>query len=167
MPTHSSVLAWRIPGMGEPGGLPSLGLHRVGHDWSNLAAVDCTLRHKSNLSTFKKTEIISSIFSHHNAMRLDNNYKKKTVRNTNTWKLNNTRNKKRNQKIYRNKWQRKHNKSKPMECSKSSSKREVFYSNRILPQETRKASNRQPNFTPKTTEKRRTKTPKLEEGKKS
>ena len=30
--THSSVLAWRIPGMGEPGGLPSLGLHRVGHD---------------------------------------------------------------------------------------------------------------------------------------
>ena len=30
--THSSVLAWRIPGMGEPGGLPSIGLHRVGHD---------------------------------------------------------------------------------------------------------------------------------------
>ena len=38
MATHSSVLAWRIPGMGEPGGLPSLGLHRVGHDWSDLAA---------------------------------------------------------------------------------------------------------------------------------
>ena len=34
---HSSVLAWRIPGMGEPGGLPSVGLHRVGHDWSDLA----------------------------------------------------------------------------------------------------------------------------------
>ena len=32
MTTHSSVLAWRIPGMGEPGGLPSMGLHRVGHD---------------------------------------------------------------------------------------------------------------------------------------
>ena len=32
MATHSSVLAWRIPGMGEPGGLPSLGSHRVGHD---------------------------------------------------------------------------------------------------------------------------------------
>ena len=32
MATHFSVLAWRIPGMGEPGGLPSLGLHRVGHD---------------------------------------------------------------------------------------------------------------------------------------
>ena len=32
MATHSSVLAWRIPGMGEPGGLPSIGLHRVRHD---------------------------------------------------------------------------------------------------------------------------------------
>ena len=38
MATHSSVLAWRIPGMEKPGGLPSMGLHRVGHDWSNLAA---------------------------------------------------------------------------------------------------------------------------------
>ena len=38
MAIHSSALAWRIPGMGEPGGLPSLGLHRVGHDWSDLAA---------------------------------------------------------------------------------------------------------------------------------
>ena len=38
MATHSSVLAWRIPGMGEPGGLPSMGSHRVGHDWSDLAA---------------------------------------------------------------------------------------------------------------------------------
>ena len=38
MATHSSVLAWRIPGTGEPGGLPSVGSHRVGHDWSDLAA---------------------------------------------------------------------------------------------------------------------------------
>ena len=38
MATHSSVLAWRIPGTGEPGGLPSLRSHRVGHDWSHLAA---------------------------------------------------------------------------------------------------------------------------------
>ena len=37
MATHSSVLAWRIPGTGEPGGLPSMGLHRVGHDRSDLA----------------------------------------------------------------------------------------------------------------------------------
>ena len=38
MATHSSVLAWRIPGMEEPGGLPSMGSHRVGHNWSDLAA---------------------------------------------------------------------------------------------------------------------------------
>ena len=38
MATHSSVPAWRIPGTGEPGRLPSLGLHRFGHDWSDLAA---------------------------------------------------------------------------------------------------------------------------------
>ena len=38
MAAHSSVLAWRIPGTGEPGGLPSMWSHRVGHDWSDLAA---------------------------------------------------------------------------------------------------------------------------------
>ena len=38
MATHSSALAWRIPGTGEPGGLQSMGSHRVGHDWSDLAA---------------------------------------------------------------------------------------------------------------------------------
>ena len=40
MATHSSVLAWRIPGTGEPGRLLSMGSHRVGHDWSDLAAAD-------------------------------------------------------------------------------------------------------------------------------
>ena len=38
MATRSSVLAWRVPGTGEPGGLPSMGSHRVRHDWSDLAA---------------------------------------------------------------------------------------------------------------------------------
>ena len=38
MATHSSILAWRIPGTEEPGGLPSMGSHRVRHDWSDLAA---------------------------------------------------------------------------------------------------------------------------------
>ena len=77
-------------------------------------------------------------------MRLDINYKKETVRNTNTWRLNNTflKNQQvpeevRNQKNSRNKWPWKHGNSKPMECSKSNSKREV-YSGTILPQETRK-----------------------------
>ena len=40
MATHSSVLAWRIPGTGEPGGLPFLGLRRVRHNWSDLAAAN-------------------------------------------------------------------------------------------------------------------------------
>ena len=43
MATHSSVLAWRIPGTGEPGGLPSMGLHRVGHDWRDLAVAAAEL----------------------------------------------------------------------------------------------------------------------------
>ena len=60
----------------------------------------------------------------------------------------------------RNKWQWKHDNSKPVGCSKSSSKRE-FYSNTILPQETTKALNRESNFTPKTTGRRKTKNPKI------
>ena len=51
---------------------------------------DHILCHKSNLSKFKKTEIVSSIFFNHNAMRWDINWREKTVRNTNTWRLNNT-----------------------------------------------------------------------------
>ena len=47
MATHSSVLAWRIPGMGEPGGLLSVGLHRVGHNWSDLAAAAAQYKNKS------------------------------------------------------------------------------------------------------------------------
>ena len=53
-----------------------------------FSRIDHILGHKSNLSKFKKIEIVSSIFSDHDAMRLDINYKKKTVRNTNTWRLN-------------------------------------------------------------------------------
>ena len=55
-----------------------------------FSRIDHILGHKSNLSKFKKIEIVSNIFSDHNAMRLDINYKKNTVRNTNTWRLNNT-----------------------------------------------------------------------------
>ena len=56
-----------------------------------FSRIDHILGHKSNLSKFKKIEIISGIFSDHNAIRLDINYNfKKTVRNTNTWRLNNT-----------------------------------------------------------------------------
>ena len=55
-----------------------------------FSRIDHILCHKSNLSKFKKIGITSSIFSKHNAMRLDINYNKKTVRNTNTRRLNNT-----------------------------------------------------------------------------
>ena len=52
MAIHSSVLAWRIPGMVEPGGLPSMGSHRVGHDWNNLAAA-AVARHRQARSQNK------------------------------------------------------------------------------------------------------------------
>ena len=56
-----------------------------------FSRINHILGHKSNLSKFKKIKIISSIFSDHNVIRLDINYKKKkTVRNTDTWRLNNT-----------------------------------------------------------------------------
>ena len=52
MATHSSVLAWRFPGTEEPGGLPSAGSHRVGHDWSDLAAAAKTLGRSSHSPSF-------------------------------------------------------------------------------------------------------------------
>ena len=57
MATHSSVLAWRIPGMGEPGGLPSLGSHRVGHDWSDLAAAAVTCHRRVTTAANKPSRL--------------------------------------------------------------------------------------------------------------
>ena len=54
-----------------------------------FSRIDHILGHKSSLSKFKIIEIISSIFSNHNAMRLEINYREKNVKNTNTWRLNN------------------------------------------------------------------------------
>ena len=59
MATHSSVLAWRIPGTGEPGGLLSMGSHRVGHNWSDSAARQFTLWNETRLFSF------TSYFSPH------------------------------------------------------------------------------------------------------
>ena len=65
MATHSSVLAWRTPGTGEPGGRPSMGSHRVGHDWSDLAAAathvtnlwaSLVVQTVKNLSTMQDTQ---------------------------------------------------------------------------------------------------------------
>ena len=47
MAPDSNVLAWRIPGTGKPGGLPSMGSHRVGHDWSDSAAAGCLLAYST------------------------------------------------------------------------------------------------------------------------
>ena len=55
--THSSVLAWRIPGTGEPGGLPSMGSRRVGHDWSDLAAAASVTLQKEPSPLQRSTEI--------------------------------------------------------------------------------------------------------------
>ena len=55
-----------------------------------FSRIDHILGHKSSLRKFKKIEIISSIFSEHSTMRLEINYRKKTAKNTNTWRLNST-----------------------------------------------------------------------------
>ena len=60
MATHFSVLAWRIPGTGEPGGLPSMGSHRVGHDWSDLAA-DSILKSRA-VTLLTKVCIVKAMF---------------------------------------------------------------------------------------------------------
>ena len=58
--------------------------------YGTFSKIDHILGHKSRLSKFKKIEIISSIFSDHNAVRLDINYGEKNLKNKNTWRLNNT-----------------------------------------------------------------------------
>ena len=57
--THSSVLAWRIPGTGEPDGLPSMGSHRVGHNWRNLAAAAAAC-----METLRKNFEVTCLKSH-------------------------------------------------------------------------------------------------------
>ena len=56
----------------------------------NFSRIDHILGHKSSFGKFKKIEIIPSIFSDHNAVRLDLNYRRKTIKNSNIWRLNNT-----------------------------------------------------------------------------
>ena len=74
MAIHSSVLAWRIPGMQEPGGLPSMGSHRVGHDWSDLAAAaakpstSVAIHCPTVTNNFKSTGIAWDLLSFHNML---------------------------------------------------------------------------------------------------
>ena len=71
MATHSSVLAWRIPGTGEPGGLPSMGSHRVGHDWSDFAAAATGI--------WEETEMLPSCPSQENTVALQTGARGETV----------------------------------------------------------------------------------------
>ena len=69
MATHSSVLAWRIPGAGKPSGLPSMGSHRVRHDWSDLAAAAETFSVISHVLNFSYKLFISLSWSLNNFFR--------------------------------------------------------------------------------------------------
>ena len=60
MATHSSVLAWRIPGTGEPGGLLSMGSHRVGHDWSDLAAAAAEYLQFSSVQLLSRVRLFAT-----------------------------------------------------------------------------------------------------------
>ena len=108
--------------------------------------IDHILGHKSALNKYKKTEIIPCVFSDHNTMKLEVNHKKKFKKNTNTWRLNNmlkgsTRKSKQKFKNTQKQMKTKTQWSKPLGCSKSCHKREV-YSNTGLPLETRNISNK-------------------------
>ena len=137
-----------------------------------FSRIDHILGHKSNLSKFKEIEIISSIVSDHNAMRLDTNYRKRIVKKHKQWRLTNTflNNQQATEEIKREIKEfleiNANENITTMGCNRSSSKKKV-YSNTILPQETRKTLNRQPNFTPKTGKRRRIKNPKISRRKKS
>ena len=61
MATHSSVLTWRIPGTGEPGGLQSMGSHRVGHDWSDSVAAAAAVSPKCSQIFFKQMMMLGKI----------------------------------------------------------------------------------------------------------
>ena len=111
-----------------------------------FSRIDHILGHKASLGKFRKIEIIPSIFSDHNAVRLDLNYSRKTIKNSNIWRLNNTllNNQQITEEIknlHRNEWKWKHNNPKPVGHCKSSPKGEV-HSNTGIPQETRKKSNK-------------------------
>ena len=69
MATYSSVLACRIPGMGEPGGLPSMGLHRVGHDLSDLAAAAAWSNENKNRNK-QVGQYLLLLLSHFSRVRL-------------------------------------------------------------------------------------------------
>ena len=130
-----------------------------------FSRIDHILGNKSSLSKFKKIEIVSSRCSDYNAMRLEISYRKKTGKNTNTWRLNNAllNNQEITEEIQeeiRKYLEINDNKNTTTQNLWDAAKavlRGKFYSNTILPQETRKISNKQSKLKPKTTRERKTK----------
>ena len=107
----------------------------------NFSRIDHILGHKSNLDKFKKIEIIPHIFSDHNALRLDLNYRRKTVKNSNVWRLNNM--------LLNNQQIREEikiciemNENENTTTQNLSSAKGKIHSNIGIPQETRKKSNK-------------------------
>ena len=129
-----------------------------------FSRIDHILGHKSSLSKFKKIEIISSTFSDHNVMRLEISYRGKNVKNTNTWRLNNTllNNQEITEEIkeeVKKYLETNYNENTMIQKLWDAAKtvlRGKFISYTSLPQETRKISNKQSNLTPKGTRERRT-----------
>ena len=125
-----------------------------------FSRIDHILGHKSSLGEFNKIEITSSIFSDHNAMRLDTNYGGKNVKNTNIWRLNNTllNNQKITEEIRKyleTNVSENTTTQNPWDAAKAVL-RGKFIVITSLPQETRKISNKQSNLLPKGTRERRT-----------
>ena len=131
-----------------------------------FSRIDHILGHKSSLGKFKNIEIVSSIFCNHNAVRVDINYRKKSVKNTNTWRLNNTL--LNNQEIteaieeeIKNYLETNDNEN-TMTQNLWDAAKAVLRGKFIAIQsylETRNISNKQPNLTPKAIRERRTKIP--------
>ena len=61
MATHASILAWRIPGIEECGELPSMGSHRIEHDWSDLAAAPADFNHKDSFREFPGDPVVKTL----------------------------------------------------------------------------------------------------------
>ena len=129
-----------------------------------FSRIDHILDHKSSLGIFKKTEIVSSIFSNYNTMRLNISYRKKTVKNTNTWRVNTTL--LNNQEITEEIKRKSKNTQKQMTMKIRRPKtygihqklkfQEGSLQQYSPTQETRNISNKQPNITPKAIRERRT-----------
>ena len=80
MATHSSVLAWRIPETGEPGGLPSMGSNRVRHNWSDLAAAAA-----SHVNSSHRLEMLSSLMLHKSVSSTGDTGREKAAREGRWW----------------------------------------------------------------------------------